>query len=123
MSLISPTLAERIEQEWRTHSNQPIAMVAGDVVLAGGTAYYLRSDVLSFAMTEQAAVKAEIIKRGGALVCPAEDNVCVAAAEKIVAEQNPILRGQVWLHRQLFGFAGGTRRDVYFLVPPRTVAN
>lgn len=115
-------LAERVEQEWRTHSNQPIGLVAGEAALASGTAYYLRSDVLSFATTDQAAVKAEIIKRGGALVCPAEDSGCIAAAEQIVAGQDQILRGQVWLHRPLLGFAGGTRRDMYFLVLPQAAA-
>ncbi|WP_022722818.1 glycosyltransferase family 39 protein [Rhodopseudomonas sp. B29] len=112
-------LADRIEQEWRTHTDQPIALVAGEPALAGGTAYYLRTDTRAFAGGDSSALAAEITTRGGVLVCPAEDSGCVGRADQIAAGQNPILRGQVWLNRPLFGLAGATRRDIYVLVLPK----
>ncbi|MCP9627650.1 glycosyltransferase family 39 protein [Rhodopseudomonas palustris] len=111
-------LADDIAKEWQRHSSQPIGLVAGETVLAETTAYYLRTDTRAFETSDIAALKAEITARGGALVCSAADQPCLSVAEQIVAGQPQILRSKVWLSRPLFGLAGGTVQDVFFLVLP-----
>ncbi|MCG6206457.1 glycosyltransferase family 39 protein [Rhodopseudomonas sp. HC1] len=115
-------LADDIAKQWGRHSSQPIGLAAGETVLAANTAYYLRTDTRAFETSDIAALKAEITTRGGALVCSAADQPCLAIAEQIVAGQNQILRSKVWLSRPLFGIAGGTVQDVFFLVLPEAGA-
>jgi 4-amino-4-deoxy-L-arabinose transferase-like glycosyltransferase len=112
-------LAQHVEREWRKHSGQPIALVAGETVLAENTAFYLRTDTRAFANADVAALKRDVAAQGAALVCPADDKACLGIAEQIVADQPEILRGKVWLSRPLFGLAGGTVQDVFFLVLPK----
>jgi hypothetical protein len=116
-------LATDITRIWQRHSDQPIALVAGEMVLAENTAFYLRTDTRAFDNADVAALKADVIARGAALVCSAVDQGCVATAEQIVAAQPQIVRGKVWLRRPLFGIEGGTVQDVFFLVlpPPRAL--
>ncbi|ABE37610.1 conserved hypothetical protein [Rhodopseudomonas palustris BisB5] len=111
-------LADDIARTWQRHSDKPIALVAGETVLAENTAYYLRTDTRAFETADLAALKAEATARGAVLVCSATDQTCLATAEQIVAGQPQILRSKVWLSRPLFGIAGGTVRDVFLLVPP-----
>ncbi|MFC0240462.1 glycosyltransferase family 39 protein [Rhodopseudomonas telluris] len=115
-------LADDIAREWQRHSSLPIRLVAGETVLAENTAYYLRTDTRSFATSDIAALKAEATARGAALVCSAADQPCLATAEQIAAGQKQILRSKVWLNRTLFGLAGGTVQDVFFLVLPEGTA-
>ncbi|RJF75824.1 glycosyltransferase family 39 protein [Rhodopseudomonas palustris] len=115
-------LAGDIAKQWQRHSTQPIGMVAGETVLASNTAYYLRTETRAFETADPTALKAEITARGGALVCSAADQACLARAEQIVAGQQQILRSKVWLSRPLFGLPGGTVQDVFFLVLPEVAA-
>ncbi|MBI5130978.1 MAG: glycosyltransferase family 39 protein [Rhodopseudomonas palustris] len=115
-------LAEDIAREWQRRSSQPIGLVAGTTVLAENTAYYLRTDTRAFETTDIAALKAEATARGAALVCSAADQGCLKIAEQIVAGQDQILRSKVWLSRPLFGIAGTTVQDVFFLVLPGQAA-
>jgi len=112
-------LAQRVETEWRKHSDQPIALVAGETVLAENTAFYLRTDTTGFETADLAALKQDIAARGAVLVCPADDKACLAIAEQIAADRPEILRGKVWLSRPLFGLAGGTVQQVFVLVLPK----
>ncbi|ABD05179.1 conserved hypothetical protein [Rhodopseudomonas palustris HaA2] len=111
-------LADDIARVWQRHTDRPIALVAGETVLAQNTAYYLRTDSRAFATADLATLKADAAARGAALVCPAADQSCLSVAEQIVAAQPQILRSKVWLSRPLLGIAGGTVQDVFFLVLP-----
>jgi hypothetical protein len=112
-------LAERIEQQWRSRSATAVPLVAGDTVLAANTAFYLRTTSRSFATGDLAALTDVARSKGAALVCPASDTGCIATAETIAGGQSEILRSEVRLSRTLFGFAGGSVRDVFWLVLPR----
>jgi hypothetical protein len=85
--------------------------------LAANTAFYLRTTTLSFA-TSVAALTQAAPSQGAALVCPATDESCIATAETIAGGQSEILKSEVRLQRPLFCFAGGTVRDVFWLVLP-----
>jgi hypothetical protein len=115
-------LAERIEQQWRSRSATAIPLVAGDTVLAANTAFYLRTTTRSFVSGDLAALTQTARSRGAALVCPATDAACIATAETIAGGQSEILRSEVRLQRPLFGFAGGSVRDVFWLVLPQPPA-
>ncbi|QDL99719.1 glycosyltransferase family 39 protein [Rhodopseudomonas palustris] len=111
-------LAEHVEREWRRNSDRPVPLVAGETVLAGNTAFYLRTDTKGFETADVAALKQRAEANGAVLVCPADNGGCIATAERIVAGQPQILRGKVWLSRPLFGQPGGRVSDVFFLVLP-----
>jgi len=115
-------LAERIEQQWRSRSATAIPLVAGDTVLAANTAFYLRTTTRSFVSGDLAALTQTARSGGAALVCPATDTACIATAETIASGQSEILRSEVRLQRPLFGFAGGSVRDVFWLVLPEPPA-
>jgi hypothetical protein len=111
-------LADKIEQQWRGRSATAVPLVAGDTVLAANTAFYLRTATRSFVTSDLAALTQAARSQGAALVCPATDASCIATAETIASGQSEILKSEVRLQRPLFGFAGGTVRDVFWLVLP-----
>ena len=115
-------LADKIEQEWRGRSATAVPLVAGDTVLAANTAFYLRTNTRSFVTSDLAALTQAARSQGAALVCPATDQTCIATAETIAGGQSEILRSEVRLSRPLFGFAGGSVRDVFWLVLPEPPA-
>ncbi|HEY0328225.1 MAG TPA: glycosyltransferase family 39 protein [Rhodopseudomonas sp.] len=111
-------LAEKIAQQWRQHTALPIPLVAGTTVLPVNTAYYLHTRARSFEHDDVATLKAAAQAHGAVLVCPADDAACLSIAEQIVAGQSEISRSEVRLSRPLFGFAGGSVRDVFMMVWP-----
>ena len=111
-------LAQRVEQQWQTRSKAAVPLVAGDTVLAANTAFYLKTATRSFDGGDLVALTATARRQGAVLVCPATDSGCMATAEQITAGQPEIVRSEVRLSRPLFGFAGGTVRDVFWLIAP-----
>ena len=75
--------------------------------------------ILSDMFDLEAALTEAARSKGAVLVCPATDAGCIATAEKIAAGQSEILRSEVRLSRPLFGYAGETVRDVFWLVLPQ----
>lgn len=116
-------LADRIAQQWRSRSATAIPLVAGDTVLAANTAFYLKTTTRSFDTTDRAALTQVARTKGAVLVCPATDPGCLATAEQIASGQSEIIRSEVRLSRPLFGFAGGSVHDVFWLVLPAQPAN
>lgn len=113
-------LAERIEQQWRSRSVAPIPLIAGDTMLAANTAFYLRTATRSFETRNLAELAQTARSKGAVLVCPASDAGCIATADQIASGQSEIVRSDVRLSRPLFGFPGGTVRDLFWLVWPES---
>lgn len=111
-------LAEKIAEQWHHRSAMPVPLVAGEGELAMSAAYYLRTHSRIFEGADPAALKAAALANGAVLVCPAANAGCLATAEQIVSGQSEIARTEVRLARPLFGVAGGTVRDVFWLVLP-----
>lgn len=133
---VSPTaahgrlLAQRIEQEWRRTSNEPLRLVGGDLDLAYVTSFYLNDRPSAFPISAPELapwVDAKRIAREGiALVCHIHTRgpYCLHQAVKdgvndLVVHSPGSRRVEIELTRRFFGIPGPPSRYIIVTVPPQ----
>ena len=126
-------LAQRVEQEWRRISDQPLRLVGGDLDLANTVAFYLpdRPSTLPVSEPQLApwASDERIARDGIAIVCHAIGPLCLhrlvqVPTEAIEAKGPPGHRVSVEIARTFFGIAGaaGALRHRHGAAAPLTQA-
>ncbi len=121
-------LAQKVEQEWRRTSDQPLRLVGGDLDLANTVAFYLPDRPSTFPVSEPQlapwATDERIARDGIAIVCHATGPLCThrlveVPTEAIEARGPPGHRVSVEIARTFFGMAGPPAHYVIVTVPPR----
>jgi hypothetical protein len=116
-------LAEAIDGAWRQTTNRPLRIVAGDRILAFGTAYHLPdkpSAFQFFSFTWSPYLdEARIRREGLAAVCAVEDQNCLAQAEARAARVGSARRSEVEIPGGSSVKKVPPRRYVIIAVPPQ----
>ena len=115
-------LAQFIDQVWRATSARPLALVGSDTNLVNGVVFYLAgepstADILGLQETPWAD-RGRIKREGIAIVCAADEPVCVNAADAMAAQGPPGRRLEVTITRRYFGLEGAAQRYVIVTIPP-----
>jgi len=115
--------AAAIEREWRATSNAPLRLVAGPFTLVSSAAFYLADKPSTFAdfsdYLSPWATTPRIAHDGIAIVCPADDNLCLDNMTKLTLSGPPGRLTEVTLTRYWLGLASTPKRFVIATVPPR----
>jgi len=114
----SKLLAQRVQQEWRQVTNQPLKFIGGDADLAYGAAAYSPDKPLALPglpPTDDAQLK----RSGVVLVCYERDTVCVFNVTRHAAENTESRTVDAVIRRQFLGYLGRPRRYVIVIVPPQ----
>ncbi len=125
----SRLLAQRIDQEWRRTSSQPLRLVGGDLDLAYVTSFYLPDRPSAFPISSPELspwVDADRIAREGiALVCHVSERgpFCLHKAvleriDALAAHNSGSRRVEVEVARRYFGVPGPSARYIIVTVPP-----
>jgi len=116
--------AAAIEREWRATSGSPLRLVGGPFALASSAAFYMTDEPSTFAdfspYLSPWVDAARIARDGIALVCPADDSVCLRAMKRLTAAGPAGRQSEVTLTRHWLGFAGKPKDFVIATVPPRS---
>lgn len=133
---ISPTaahgrlLAQRMDQEWRRTSDQPLRLVGGDLDLAYVTSFYLNDRPLAFPISAPELApwvdSARIAHDGIVIVCHMHTRgpFCLHRAVKegvddLMARNPGSRQVEVEMTRSHFGIPGTPSRYIVVAVPPR----
>jgi len=114
----SRLLAQRVQQEWRQTTNQPLKFIGGDADLAYGAAAYSPDKPLALPglpMAEEAQLK----RSGVVLVCYERDTACALTVKSRAAENTESRTVDAVIQRQFLGYLGRPRRYMIVIVPPR----
>ena len=120
-------LAQKVEQEWRRISDQPLRLIGGDLDLANVVAFYLPDRPSTFPVSEPQlapwANDERIVRDGIAIVCHATGSLCThrlveVPTEAIEARGPPGHRLSVEIARTFLGIAGPPAGYVIVTVPP-----
>jgi hypothetical protein len=116
----SRLLAERVAQEWRKVTDQPLRLIGGNGELVYGLAFYSPGRPSAFPDFDLSTAPwvnpARIILQGIAIVCYASDPTCLATAEALGLTGRRI---EVRIAREHFGEIGQAGDYVIMIVPPR----
>jgi hypothetical protein len=123
--------AVAIEDEWRQTTDAPLRLVAGPFALVDSAAFYMRDKPSTYAnigdnffssfssRLSPWVTEARIADQGIAIICPADESVCLKDMNKLTAGRPAGRHSEVTLTRHWLGLTGGTRRFVIATVPPR----
>ncbi len=116
--------AAELTRQWHARSDQPLAVVGGDRVLALAMAFY---------SPDHPVVEARLVRpnaenlppetkfeRGWASLCFDGDAGCSAAMEKVAAVGSPFVRSEFAVESHLLGLRGDQQRFQAILVSPAT---
>jgi 4-amino-4-deoxy-L-arabinose transferase-like glycosyltransferase len=122
-------LAERIEQEWRLTTAQPLRLVGGDLDLANVTAFYLPDRPSPFPISESQLAPwinyERVAREGLAIVCHAHlaGPLCLhrpiqEAMDDILSAHPPGRRAVLVIARNFAGIPGSSARYIIVTIPP-----
>ncbi len=110
-------------RQWRLASTQPLRIVLGGSDVGLATTFYHPDHpdaAYDFNIQLTPWITPERIKRDGwAVVCRAEDAVCISHATRRAAGQPATRRSEAVLTRRFLGRAGEPARFVFIVVPPQ----
>lgn len=116
--------ADAVEREWRETCKCRLQLVGGSWTLADAAAFYMTDRPSTYGDFSRYVSpwvdEARLAKEGIAIICPAEDNGCLAGMNALTRAGPPGRRTEVTLTRHWLGLAGEPKRFVIATVPPRT---
>ncbi len=115
-------VAFEAERVWKDETGKPLRLIGGPFALANSAAFYLSDRPSTFADFDLSlspwASEARIARDGMAIICPADDQRCIAVMNEWLArshtEPTPVEVARRWL-----GFESNSARFVIGVVPPR----
>jgi Dolichyl-phosphate-mannose-protein mannosyltransferase len=116
-------LARAVERAWRAATDRPMGYVAGDGDYAYGVAFYLPWPATVFPDFNRELAPwvdgAAMVRGGVALVCPADNESCVARIRAYAANAARFQIDEQTLATRFLGVDGVARRFVIVVVPPQ----
>jgi 4-amino-4-deoxy-L-arabinose transferase-like glycosyltransferase len=115
--------AAAAERLWRETSDRPLRLVAGPFTLASSAAFYIADEPSAYSDFSRYLSPwvddARLAREGVAIICPADDVVCLKGMDSLAARGPAGKRTEVTLTRHWLGFDSEPRRFVIATVPPR----
>jgi Dolichyl-phosphate-mannose-protein mannosyltransferase len=118
-------LAEAVERAWQATSKAPLGFVGSDLDLASGMAFYLSDrpstlDVIDRRHTPWAD-NSRIVKRGAALACAMQDDVCMRSIDALASGLPRGKRTEVEIARTYLGSLEKAERYLIITLPPESL--
>ena len=117
-------VAEAVEQAWWNATKKPLRMFGSYDNLLYGASFYMQTPPRTFEIATPRATpwtsEADVVRDGIAMVCPADDTVCMNALNARAAKSPNAVRSQAMLARQWLGMRGKFEPFVIVVVPPAT---
>jgi len=116
-------LAQRIEDVWAQTTDRPLRIVGSYNNLLYGVLFYLPTrpstlEIVNPYLTPWIS-EAQVARDGAALVCPVEENPCMAALARYAARAPAGKRVEVEISRNYLGVSDPPDRFVIVTMPPR----
>jgi hypothetical protein len=117
-------VAAAAEREWRETSDRPLRLVAGSFALVSAAAFYIADKPSTYAdfspYLSPWVDDARLAREGVAIICTADDDVCLKGMDQLAARGPAGRRREVTLTRHWLGFASEPRNFIIATVPPRS---
>ena len=114
-------IAAAVEQAWRDATPAPLRLFGSETSIANGAGFYLRGKPLRIDIAGPQdtpwADEARIAREGIALVCDADDAICMHFLARYAG--SAARRSEVTLSRSYFGVADTPVRYAIAIVPPK----
>jgi hypothetical protein len=115
-------LAMHVERLWRQVTDKPLRIVSSYDNLVYGTVFYFSDRPSTFEIGTPALSPwidaARVAREGIAFYCPVDEDRCVEAMDRYLAQWPPVRREEVSVSRTYFGVADEPDRFVIAIVPP-----
>jgi hypothetical protein len=116
------SLAGEVQGQWSQATTEPLRIVQSIFSVAHSVTFYIEKKalpVLFFAHTRPRwDTKDTIDKFGVAMICPAANENCRSAMDRVAAERGVARHAEVKIQPRWFGFVGETRNFVIDIVLP-----
>jgi 4-amino-4-deoxy-L-arabinose transferase-like glycosyltransferase len=113
-------IAAAVERAWSDATPAPLRLFGSDTTIANGAGFYLRAKPLRIDIGDPQdtpwADEARIAREGIALVCAADDPICMHFLARYAG--NAARRSEVTLSRTYFGVADSPVRYAIAVIPP-----
>ncbi len=116
-------VAEAVEKVWRETSNKPLRIVGSYENLVSGTLFYYRDGPSAYEITDPRMTPwiddARLTHDGIAMVCPADNVLCMNALNARASAADGGKRAEVDISRRYMGASDPPQHFVIATIPPR----